>query len=683
MNDGTNGQSTTMNERKLTMKFAGRFIELLGQQMYGGPVPAVAELVANAWDADAPSVEISVPDDPKVSGATIVVKDTGVGMSFDQLNNFYLAIGYERRLRGQTTASGRPVMGRKGIGKLAGFGIAEDIVIRSVQNGQAVEIVLNYAEIRNRDALQGYELNPTFDGSTTDPNGVTVTFRRLKLSKKINLASFTQSMMRRFALRTEQMSISVNGEALKKTDLDFEFREPTADWKEENISGVGDVRYWLGFLKSPITDSELRGFSVYARGRMAQSTPFVFNLTGGISGQVGLEYLTGQVVADFLDEAEDCIATDRQSVNWQFERAKGLEIWGQELVKRACKEWKARREKRKKDAFRHDYSDLFSRIDKLPKQEREDVSEALDRIADLENVTPDDFKVIASSILSGVERESVKRVIRRINETSDDALDELVAAIKEWDVISAVATAEVVAGRIEILNKFKNHINERLPEKAGKGLPDMQSFIKDHPWLLGHEYERLSPADFHHEHGVDKWIADVLLNVDEETQNKKADEKDGRRFDLLCIKDDARIMILELIRPEVQADYDHVMRLNRYVTRVRAAINAKDTRNQFKNKSVRGFLIADDFAKDSSLSDTLNTLSGIMDAVTWRGLLENVSARYGEFLELLKLKAPEDPRLKGLIVPPIKVMPTILTPFATPPPQPGTVGSHGDKNQSE
>jgi len=55
---------------------------------------------------------------------------------------------------------------------------------------------------------------------------------------------------------------------------------------------------------------------------MAQATPFFFNLSGGISGQVGLEYLTGQVEADFLDGTEDCIATDRQSVNWQFERAK-------------------------------------------------------------------------------------------------------------------------------------------------------------------------------------------------------------------------------------------------------------------------------------------------------------------------------------------------------------------------
>jgi hypothetical protein len=643
MSGGIDEQKTPAS-RKLTMKFAGRFIELLGEQMYGGPVPAVAELIANAWDADSLTVEVNIPEDPKEPGAEIVVKDAGRGMTFDELNTFYLTIGYERRQRGEKTAGGRHVMGRKGIGKLAGFGIAEDIIVRAVRDGHAVEIVMNYAELRQREALAGFEF---------EPNGVTVTYRRLKLKRRINIQEFRRSMARRFALRTDQMKIVVNTEELKKDALDLEFREPNGSgWRDAVIPNVGDVRYWYGFLKEPISDPELRGFAVFARGRIAQTTPFFFNLSGGIHGQVGLEYLTGQVQADFLDEAEDCIATDRQSVNWQFERAKGLEQWGQEKTKEACREWKKRRKKEKENTFRHDYSEFHERIEGLPAQEKEDVLSALERIAELEDVSNEDFHVIASSLLEGVERESVKRVIRRINATREDALDELIAAIREWEVISAVSTAEVVAGRIEIVQKFKRHIEERLAEKAGKGRLDMQAFIKQYPWLLGHEYERLSPTDFHHEHGVDKWIEDELREVDPEVQFERAGEREGRRFDLLCIKDEGRIMILELMRPGVVADYDHVMRLFRYVTRIEAAIREKDTRAQYRHKAVRGLLIADDFAKDSSLSTALNTMSAHMDAVTWRGLFDNVAARYREFLDLLKMKAPDDPRLKGLVLPP-------------------------------
>ena len=39
--------------RTLTMKFAGEVVKHLGLQMYAGPVPAIAELISNAWDANA------------------------------------------------------------------------------------------------------------------------------------------------------------------------------------------------------------------------------------------------------------------------------------------------------------------------------------------------------------------------------------------------------------------------------------------------------------------------------------------------------------------------------------------------------------------------------------------------------------------------------------------------------
>ena len=48
--------------RRLYLDFHGRVIEHLGIQMYQSPVNAIAELVANAWDADATSVAIELPD---------------------------------------------------------------------------------------------------------------------------------------------------------------------------------------------------------------------------------------------------------------------------------------------------------------------------------------------------------------------------------------------------------------------------------------------------------------------------------------------------------------------------------------------------------------------------------------------------------------------------------------------
>ena len=56
----------------------------------------------------------------------------------------------------------------------------------------------------------------------------------------------------------------------------------------------------------------------------------------------------------------------------------------------------------------------------------------------------------------------------------------------------------------------------------------MQSFIGSHRWLLGYQYEHLEPADFHREHGVDKWIEDVLLEEKDYSRDKR-----GRDVDLI------------------------------------------------------------------------------------------------------------------------------------------------------
>lgn len=551
-------------KRTLKMKFAGRFIDLLGHQMYGGPVPSVAEFIANSWDADAKKVEVTIPEDVTKPDAEIIIRDFGEGMLFDEINKFYLTIGYERRLsRGERTTSGRLVMGRKGIGKLAGFGIAEDITIRSIKKGHLTQFNMNYEDLKSKKQLEGYEFFPDIDEETDEETGVYVILKTLKIQRNINIDNFKRSMSRRFALNTELMSIIINGKALKKENLEFENREPNDknSWSEEKIPGFGKINFWFGFLKETIKDKELRGISIFSRERVAQFTPFHFNLSGGINGQVGLEYLTGQVKAEELDSSIDHIATPRQTVNWQFGKAPLLEKWGQNKIKELCRDWKKRKDQRNLNKFKHNYSEFFPIINALPNQEKKDLMFALEKIAGLERIQEDDFRTIAKSMISGIERESVKKVIKRINVTSENALPELFEIIKEWDIISAVSTAEVVFGKVEIINQFKKYIDERLPEKTSKDKLDMQEFIKSHPWLLGHEYEDLQPADFHHEKGIDKWIEKELQIVNNDY--KAEDKREGRRFDLLCIKNAWQIVILELMRPGLEIDYDHVMRLNR------------------------------------------------------------------------------------------------------------------------
>lgn len=88
-------------DNKLFLNFHGRIIDHLGIQMYQSPTAAIAEMVSNAWDADATEVDITLPT---TENRTIVIKDNGVGMTFEecQKNSLLWALIKEKIILSQS-----------------------------------------------------------------------------------------------------------------------------------------------------------------------------------------------------------------------------------------------------------------------------------------------------------------------------------------------------------------------------------------------------------------------------------------------------------------------------------------------------------------------------------------------------------------------------------------------------
>src|SRR5438067_13803000 len=80
--------------QELVLTFAGNIVKHLGVQMYAGrPVPAIAELISNAWDADATRVDVQLPLNeawsPNNQEQCIEVSDDGNGMTWDMVRDAY------------------------------------------------------------------------------------------------------------------------------------------------------------------------------------------------------------------------------------------------------------------------------------------------------------------------------------------------------------------------------------------------------------------------------------------------------------------------------------------------------------------------------------------------------------------------------------------------------------------
>ena len=152
-------------QKPLSMSFAGGLIKHLGLQMYSGPVPAIAELIANAWDAMAKEVKVKLPMNISLkSNDEVVVEDDGHGMTYEECNDKYLVVGRDRRKdegdlsQAYKGITRRKLMSRKGIGKLAGFGIATKVEVRTIKNGLITHFLMDFnAMTSSGNFVQRYE----------------------------------------------------------------------------------------------------------------------------------------------------------------------------------------------------------------------------------------------------------------------------------------------------------------------------------------------------------------------------------------------------------------------------------------------------------------------------------------------------------------------------------------------
>lgn len=115
-----------------TLKISPRMLELLSKDLYTNLYFVLAELIANAYDADAENVYVCIENNE------IRVEDDGNGMSPDILNDVYLYVGSESRnseKNARTSIKKRLKMGRKGIGKLAALSISNGFQLITIKDG--------------------------------------------------------------------------------------------------------------------------------------------------------------------------------------------------------------------------------------------------------------------------------------------------------------------------------------------------------------------------------------------------------------------------------------------------------------------------------------------------------------------------------------------------------------------
>lgn len=340
------------------LRFDPKTIEHLGVKMYSTLPPALSELISNAYDADASEVEVTFHEQ---NGApvSITVKDNGSGMSAQDIQERFLVIGRNRRTEDGDQPSpkyGRMPTGKKGLGKLALFGLAKKIVLNTVKDLKRNRFELDWEKL----LASGSVYMPDSDVQDEEArvgNGTSISLKELKRKSSFDLESTADSLAKIFIVdndfkillkNTDGQIVEVTNER-RYAQIDQEFMWEKHGVELDEFEYFDDVEFNLITGKKPIKPSSgLRGITIFSRGKLVNAPEFFSHSTSSHFYQ----YLTGWIKADFIDLLdEDVISTNRQAINWEHEKMAEFREWLSDLVSKVGVSWREKRKNKKDDDF--------------------------------------------------------------------------------------------------------------------------------------------------------------------------------------------------------------------------------------------------------------------------------------------------------------------------------------------
>lgn len=648
------------SEEKLELRFSHNIIEHLGLKLYQNkPTNVLAELVSNSWDADASHVWVTLRNTADGSPTSIAVADDGEGMSKADLSGKYLIVGKPKRNKNtptETSPGGRVLMGRKGIGKLAPFGVARTVDLLTCKASKVSWLRFDYDEIRGEgenaepgelatyrplllykeSPLESIDFNKGGEEKETvkaflknvadnaSKSGTLVLASRLTLKRQINPATLKESLGRRFTvtLARSDFDVRVNEQSLTSQDVfpEWDLRIPQTGTAEEEVQttvGVKKVKYWVGFVKEATWPAEQAGVGIYAHGKIAQDRPYFFEIKGV---EVFTRYMYGVIEADWIDELnEDAISTDRTSIDWQNEAFIDLKAWGAKKVRSWVSEYQSLRKEHAREENSKMIDEAVKRNTGLQIRE----TEKAHLLGLLNEVTPrlakdpePKVKFVEAAMRAWVH-DPARRLIKKLwEEAADVAPEQFVGTVMRLAdelVPESLSLAVVFSQRVYALHKLQDRIAH------GKET-NLQALIEEFPWILSQAYERffarreLKTICEEAEKNGEFTIRPVYANS-EQAQKTKPD------FVFLGTPEERNILIVELKSPNETAGHIEHEQLYSYVSYLTG---------RFASSTVEGILVARDFSPSIGKLKT-----ELMQHLDWDTLLKKSRRNHMELLAAL------------------------------------------------
>ena len=572
-----------MDKPKYQMSINLNVLNHLGLKLYSNVPAVLSEVVANSWDADASKVDIDIEIKPD----KITITDNGHGMTFDEINEKYLTVGYERRKHDavRTPQYDRPIMGRKGIGKLSLFSIADTVEVQTVKGDGKHGFVMSARKITSQIGAQDgstYHPDPLSDDQITlDTDGTRIVLTGLKKRSSQTPTALRKRLARRFSIIGPEYNfvVSVNGVAVQITDRDCfhklqylwyygedsdkytEFcdsgeleRDEEREGKisvesEENAEPVPyQVTGWIGTVVGSgdlqDDDDNLNKIGIMARGKLVQEDILEAFTEGGLY----TKYLIGEIHADFLDldDQDDIATSNRQELIKDAPRYQALSRWIKDELRHIANQWTALRSENGEEEARQ-----IPAIDRWMKtlgpDKRRQAKSMFGKIGQLTLEADERTELYRHSVLA-YESLKYKDYLSALDSVSPENIKKFTTIFAELDDIEASLYYQIIQERIRVIETLRDQVRNNVVERV------IQKHLYEHLWLLDPSWDRATETPFMEQN--------VKIEFDKLDANLTEAEQRGR-FDIKYKMTSGKHIIIELKRadrvlsgPELQLQVD-------------------------------------------------------------------------------------------------------------------------------
>ena len=638
-------------------------LEELGIKLYSNVPAVLSEAVANAWDADATYVNIEINTETN----EIIITDNGVGMlvndTTNEVNHKYLNVGYHKREDIQnhdkdhdgnvvTSQFKRPIMGRKGIGKLSLFAIADEFHVHTVKNGYKAGFIMSSDDIKEQIDADNtiYEPQEIPASEITIDKGTKIILKRPKKNLHQINKWLKRRLARRFGIQSEEYNfqISLNGEPVKATHREYfdkaqylwEYGESTPSFRSlcTNLSqdaelhdGIIDkdrnftIRGWIaasqsaGQLKSQSEQDNINKIALFVREKVAQEDILEEYGEDGLYAS----YVFGEIYADFLDMDTpgwvDIATSSRQRIIEDDERYITLKKFIHEKLKIIQNKWT---ERRTNEGLRRalDIPAVKKWYNNLTKDHQNKIRSLFGKINTLIALTDDQRKVLIQQSVIAFEILRHKQELDKLNNMTADDINSISKVFNNLDDFESALYYQIVTERLNVINALIIAVEQKQSERS------LQEHLFQNLWLLDPSWERATEIPTYMESTVSKMFKDI--------DSKLTPKERLARIDIKYTTAQGKHVIVELKKSNVRVSVDDIIpQMRKYKNALETVVKQHENQDGpvecicIIGERMIGWDNPDRQKADEGMLAVISTR-----VVTYEQLIRNAQRNYQDFL---------------------------------------------------